>query len=110
MSVKARERCAVTVWPMEEEGWIVRADTEWEARGAVAEWLVAEAGPVTSVEAAGRVAGMRCTEPGWWRWTPCNPRSCFAGIQHRPGHLQAAAGPGPGVWRGVAVDIPGWTP
>ncbi|HET8767759.1 MAG TPA: hypothetical protein VFM86_10585 [Pedococcus sp.] len=37
---------------------------------------------------------------GTFRWTPCNPKSCYEGVQHS-GHLQSGVSAGPGAWPGV---------
>jgi hypothetical protein len=37
---------------------------------------------------------------GWYRWNPCNERSCYDGGGHK-GHLGYCDGPGRGRWQGV---------
>jgi hypothetical protein len=98
---------------MFEGGAVVKTDGGVEAaRAAYAAWLAGIAGApyednhsMNLEDIPGHVARMTFRE-GWYRWTPCNPRSCFDGMQHRPGHLGYATGPGLGVWRGVTVDYP----
>lgn len=101
---------AVTVWAMEDGGAVVKTDGGVEAaKAAYAEWLERRADLPHAAEWSvprelipGYVDRARY-EDRWYRWTPCHPSSCYAGVQHRPGHLEYAQGPGRGVWRGVAV-------
>lgn len=107
-------RTEAKVWPMDEGGFAVRAADTEAAKAALAEWLMeepnreraglwipADGDPATDVA---EYVGSRLYREGWYRWTPCNPRSCYDGMQHRPGHLSWRDGPAAGVWRGVAVD------
>jgi hypothetical protein len=108
----------VKVWPMTEGGFAVRAADPSAAKAALAAWLTdepdrldligvwAEPDDAAVVRAATEyVAALPCRE-GWYRWTPCNPRSCYDGTQHRPGHLTRDGGPRRGTWRGILVDYP----
>lgn len=102
---------ATTVWAMEDGGAVVKTtDGPDAAKTAYKEWLTrqADSAPwadwsVNAEDIPAHVEGMTYRER-WFRWTPCNPRSCYAGTQHRPGHLTYLDAPGRGVWRGVLVD------
>jgi hypothetical protein len=49
-----------------------------------------------------RITGLR-PRVGWYRWTPCNERSCYDGGGHS-GHLGYADGPARGVFPGVYLQ------
>lgn len=82
------------------ESYIVRGtDDVLAAKRAVHHWRRKE-DPWLSPEDA-------CPPPrarvGWFRWNPCNARSCFDGGGHS-GHVGYAQGPGRGNFRGVELS------
>lgn len=96
---------------MDEGGYVVRRPRDvLEARVAVlrlvmpaqltlSEWVTEYS--AAELDLAVRHVWSLTAHEDWYRWTPCSPRSCWAGGGHRA-HLWPAAGPGRGVWRGVA--------
>jgi hypothetical protein len=92
---------AETVWPMEESGPVIKAASLDEAKAAYRQWLVTEGDTFDGLDKLVEQAKYR---EGWYRWTPCSPRSCYDHGGHRPGHLQYEKAPGRGVWRGVQVN------
>lgn len=113
MSTATLERRAeAKVWPMSEGGYAIRAADTTAVKAALSAWLVEVAGAPyehdhsMNLEDIPEYVDSRSYREGWYRWTPCNPRSCYDGTQHRPGHLSWRDGPAAGVWRGVLVDYP----
>jgi hypothetical protein len=85
---------------MDEDGFVVAGtDDEETARAAVFDWLRADDPLMPEEDHRERVADHR-PRVGWYRWNPCNKRSCYDGGGHS-GHLGYAQGPGRGTFRGV---------
>jgi hypothetical protein len=97
------------LWPMEESGVVVKtAEGVGAARAAYIKYLSVggEGDGLADADDLRDHAERATAREGWYRWTPCSPRSCYDHGQHRPGHLQRAEGPGRGAWRGVTLDCP----
>lgn len=100
---------------VEGDGYVVaRTDDVETAREAARQWerdrAVEDAGPAgltkwDEEDRDERVASIDKLRPcvGWYRWTPCNERSCYDGGGHS-GHLGYADGPGRGVFRGIYLE------
>lgn len=94
---------ALVVSPLYDGEFMVRGTGDVDAaRAAVLEWLREDDPLMDAEEHQERVESL-APRVGWYRWNPCNERSCFDGGGHS-GHLGYVDGPGRGRWQGVLFE------